>query len=44
MSTNKSSGADTSKGTSLSLDAWAVIVAFLLALAVRFDIFKNVPW
>lgn len=28
----------------LSLDAWAVIVAFVLALAVRFDIFKKVPW
>jgi len=28
----------------LSLDTWAVIVALLLALAVRLDIFKNVPW
>jgi len=28
----------------LSLDAWAVIVAFALALAVRLDIFKKVQW
>jgi len=28
----------------LSLDAWAVIVALLLALAVRFDVLKNIPW
>jgi hypothetical protein len=28
----------------LSLDAWAVIVAFALALAVRLGIVKNVPW
>jgi hypothetical protein len=42
MSTDKST--DLSKGTLLSLDAWAVIVALILALAVRFDILKNVPW
>jgi hypothetical protein len=28
----------------LSLDTWAVIIALLLALAVRFDLVKNVPW
>lgn len=33
-----------SKTHSLSLDTWAVIVALLVALAVRLDIFKNVPW
>jgi len=33
-----------SKGGGVSLDVWAVIVALLLALAVRFDILKNVPW
>jgi hypothetical protein len=32
------------KQPSLSLDTWAVIVALVLALAVKFDIFKNVPW
>jgi hypothetical protein len=32
------------KGRSFSLDAWALIVAMLLALAVKFDVFKNVPW
>jgi len=34
----------TGKARSLSLDAWALIVAMLLALAVKFDVFKNVPW
>jgi len=34
----------TSKGRLFSLDAWALIVAMLLALAVKFDVFKNVPW
>jgi hypothetical protein len=29
---------------SLSQDTWAVIIAVALALAVRFDILKNVPW
>ena len=47
MSTDKSTTTSSSKGTSfslgtLSLDAWALIVAALLALAVRFDILKNV--
>lgn len=31
-------------GPSLSLDTWAVIIALLVALAVRFDVLKNVPW
>lgn len=44
MSTDKPITAPTSKGLSLSLDTWAVIVALVLALAVRFDILKNVPW
>jgi len=44
MSTDKSSTTPSSKGTSFSLDTWALIVAMLLALAVRFDILKNVPW
>jgi hypothetical protein len=35
----------TSSGrNSLSLDTWAVVVALLLALAVKFDILKNVSW
>jgi len=33
-----------SKTSLLSLDTWAVIVALALALAVKFDVFKNVPW
>ena len=28
----------------LSVDEWAVIVALVLALAVKFDVLKNVPW
>jgi len=33
-----------SKSFALSLDTWAVILALVLALAVRFDIFKKIPW
>ena len=44
MSTDTSTTPHASNGTSLSLDTWAVIVAFLLAMAVRFGIFENVPW
>jgi hypothetical protein len=44
MSTNQSTVIHTSKGVWLSLDTWAVIVALVLALMVRFDILKNVPW
>ena len=28
----------------LALDTWAVLVALALALAVRFDVLKKVPW
>jgi hypothetical protein len=28
----------------LSLDAWAVIAALILALAIRLDLLKRVPW
>lgn len=28
----------------LSLDTWAVIVALLLTLAVKFGVFSKVPW
>jgi hypothetical protein len=28
----------------LSLDVWAVITAFLLALLVRLGVLKHVPW
>jgi len=27
-----------------SLDTWAVLVAFLLALLVRAGVFKHIPW
>jgi hypothetical protein len=32
------------KSSFFSLDTWAVLIAFVLALAVKFDVFKNVPW
>jgi hypothetical protein len=44
MSTDKSTATPAPKSAPLSLDTWAVIAALLLALAVRFDILKNVSW
>ena len=32
------------QGWSLSPDIWAVIIALVLALAVKLDVFKNIPW
>jgi hypothetical protein len=28
----------------LSLDTWAVLVAFAAALLIRFGMVKNIPW
>lgn len=44
VSTKQSTVIPASKGAWLSVDIWAVIVALVLALMVRFDILKNVPW
>jgi|HubBroStandDraft_5_1064220.scaffolds.fasta_scaffold80197_1 hypothetical protein len=44
MSTDKPTATASNKSASLSLDTWAVIAALVLALAVRFDILKNVSW
>jgi hypothetical protein len=33
-----------SSGKGLSLDTWAVLLAFAAALLVRFGILKSVPW
>jgi hypothetical protein len=44
MATDKSTSTPAAKSASISLDAWAVIAALVLALAVRFDILKNVSW
>ena len=41
MANNDSSG---SKGFRLSLDTWAVLLALALALVVRADVFKKIPW
>ncbi len=32
------------KNSLLSIDEWAVIVALVVALAVKFDLLRNVPW
>ena len=32
------------RGLRLSLDTWAVIAALILALAIRLDLLKSVPW
>ena len=44
MATDKSAKTSSKQSNWLSLDTWAVLVALALALAVRFDILKNVPW
>jgi hypothetical protein len=44
MSANRSQNASTPKQALFSLDVWAVLVALALALAVKFDLLKNVPW
>jgi hypothetical protein len=36
--------ATTATQLGLSLDVWAVITAFLLAILVRVGILKHVPW
>jgi hypothetical protein len=30
--------------TAFSLDVWALLLAFILALAVKLDLLKKVPW
>ena len=36
--------APTATRVGLSLDVWAVITAFLLALLVRVGVLKHIPW
>jgi len=43
MSTEVAVGKTASKWK-LSLDTWAVLAAFLLALLVRVGVFKHIPW
>lgn len=43
MST-EASEAKAGKRGRLSLDTWAVLLAFLAALLVRAGVFKHVPW
>jgi len=44
MTADTSRKTSPSKGPSLSLDAWAVVIALALALIVKFGVIKNVPW
>jgi hypothetical protein len=44
MTADKSTSTESGNGSLLSLDTWAVAIAFILALAVKFGILKNVPW
>jgi hypothetical protein len=44
MSPETPTKASSSSDSWLTLDVWAVIIALLLALAVKFDILHNVPW
>jgi hypothetical protein len=39
---SESSGEGAAKG--LSLDTWAVAIALILALLVRFGIIQKIPW
>jgi hypothetical protein len=41
---SQSSDNSAHEGFRLTLDGWAVLVALLLAAAVRFHILKVVPW
>ena len=34
----------TAKRRGLSLDGWAVLLAFVLAALVRAGVFKHIPW
>jgi len=43
MTTEKPSSAE-NEGRGLSLDAWAVVSALLLTLAVKLGLFRPVPW
>jgi hypothetical protein len=36
--------ADKPSHFALSLDSWAVVAALILAVAVRFDLLKKIPW
>ncbi len=40
----KSSPTNQSNGAFLSLDTWALIVAFALVVAVKFNIWQSIPW
>jgi hypothetical protein len=36
--------ANVNKRSGLSLDSWAVFLALALALIVKLDLFKKIPW
>jgi hypothetical protein len=43
-STNESTNKTNGKGLKLSLDTWAVLLALVLALAVKFGVLTKIPW
>ena len=44
MTTDTSNRRSEGQGAWLTLDAWAVVIALLLALAVKLNILHTVPW
>ena len=44
MSEQAQVGATPGKARRLSIDAWAVLLAFVLAALVRAGVFKHIPW
>jgi len=44
MSQQLGTGTVAAKRRSFSIDAWAVLLAFVLAALVRVGVFKHIPW
>ncbi len=44
MSDSQSQTLAPQRGWKLSLDGWAVLLAFAAALAVRLGVLKHIPW
>jgi hypothetical protein len=44
MSQQPETGGVAVKRSGLSIDAWAVLLAFALAALVRAGVFKHIPW
>ncbi len=44
MSQQEQTAVAPAKQRGLSIDAWAVLLAFVLAALVRAGVFKHIPW